>query len=179
MCIDDKYWWWWCGFTTSKESGGSSFVNTSDSALAVELLGAVHWSGVFLSPAVCLDLQQTLDPLPGRHYRRRQNSCHAAGVEELEFAAAPINTQFLLIAEWHVLTCTDMYRHVLACTDMYWHEDGARGIYLNSSVSFLCCNFLPIPKPRKQRAYIGVTPMIGAAMPLYRPSTPYKHLHCL
>ena len=31
----------------------------------------------------------------------------------------------------------------------------------------------PIPKPKKQTAYIGETPSKGANIPLYRPLNPY------
>lgn len=48
-------------------------------------------------------------------------------------------------------------------------------MYLNSPLGSLgVCKDLPIPKPRKQIAYIGVTPIRGAAIPLYNPRNPFK-----
>ena len=34
------------------------------------------------------------------------------------------------------------------------------------------CRDFPMPKPRKQTAYMGVTPIRGAAIPLYNPLKP-------
>ena len=38
--------------------------------------------------------------------------------------------------------------------------------YVRTSVGVFCCSFLPNPNPKKQTANMGVTPMMGAAMPL-------------
>lgn len=49
--------------------------------------------------------------------------------------------------------------------------------YVRTSSGVFCCSFLPRPKPKKQTANMGVTPMIGAAMPLYRPLNPCCREH--
>lgn len=38
--------------------------------------------------------------------------------------------------------------------------------YVRTSSGLFCCSFLPSPNPKKQTANMGVTPMMGAAMPL-------------
>lgn len=38
--------------------------------------------------------------------------------------------------------------------------------YVRTSLGVFCCSFLPNPNPKKQTANMGVTPMMGAAMPL-------------
>lgn len=38
--------------------------------------------------------------------------------------------------------------------------------YVRMSLGVFICNFLPSPNPKKQTANMGVTPMMGAAMPL-------------
>lgn len=48
--------------------------------------------------------------------------------------------------------------------------------YVRSSCGCFCCNFFPIPKPKKQMANIGATPATGAAMPLYKPKKPYNKI---
>lgn len=48
--------------------------------------------------------------------------------------------------------------------------------HVRSSCGCFCCNFFPIPKPKKQMANIGATPATGAAMPLYKPKKPYNKI---
>lgn len=38
--------------------------------------------------------------------------------------------------------------------------------YVRISSGVFCCSFLPSPNPKKHTANMGVTPMIGAAIPL-------------
>jgi len=44
--------------------------------------------------------------------------------------------------------------------------------YVASAFGSFICSFFPILNPQKQMANIGVTPTIGAAIPLYRPKKP-------
>jgi len=44
--------------------------------------------------------------------------------------------------------------------------------YVGSAFESFICNFLPILNPQKQIANIGVTPTIGAPIPLYSPKNP-------
>lgn len=46
--------------------------------------------------------------------------------------------------------------------------------HLSTSFGCFCCSFFPNPNPKKHTANMGVTPMMGAAMPLYSPLTPCK-----
>lgn len=43
--------------------------------------------------------------------------------------------------------------------------DGSEA-YVRISSGVFCCSFLPSPNPKKQTANMGVTPTMGAAMPL-------------
>lgn len=46
--------------------------------------------------------------------------------------------------------------------------------HVRMSSGVFCWSIFPSPKPKKHTANMGVTPMIGAAMPLYRPRTPWQ-----
>ena len=50
----------------------------------------------------------------------------------------------------------------------FWNASYLYSPFGNAGV----CSFFPIEKPRKQIAYIGVTPTSGAAIPLYKPLKP-------
>lgn len=46
--------------------------------------------------------------------------------------------------------------------------------HLSTSSGCFCCSFFPKPNPKKHTANMGVTPMMGAAMPRYSPVMPCK-----
>lgn len=46
--------------------------------------------------------------------------------------------------------------------------------HLSTSSGDFCCSFFPKPNPKKHTANMGVTPMMGAAMPRYSPVMPCK-----
>ena len=46
--------------------------------------------------------------------------------------------------------------------------------HLSTSSGHFCCSFFPKPNPKKHTANMGVTPMMGAAMPRYSPVMPCK-----
>ena len=179
---------------TSHQGQSGAFVDSSDPRLTVKLFDTVHWSFILHLSCWCLDLhthktgkqfvlfssllaqvffysvaQQTVIysrlctntwPLTCRRHLMRSPGVMMAVVNTPDNIPAANSCGYLQETE-SSRTVTTRAPETKSSTT--W---GRAVTYVRISSGVFCCSFLPNPNPKKQTANMGVTPMMGAAMPL-------------
>lgn len=159
---------------TSHEGQSCSFVDSSDSRLSVQLFDTVHRSCILHLPGGGLDLEH------GKHVSKAGSD--GLGSFQIILWSSDLQETLDALSGSHDGGGEHARQH--PCSEQLWvpAEDESRALSRSPAVDrtrrddgnthermssgLLCWSFFPKPNPKKQTANMGVTPIIGAAIPL-------------